>query len=964
MRSSIAVLAWVVSVALSGDDSTPLQPGVPLTRAIASGESHRYVVPVRPGDFVHITAQQKDGANVAIAAAGVNGDNFSEADQSAEELSLIAEESSELVVQITSPLPGSYTIDVETRFPTERDRTEAAAYRALSDALAAHHDRDPARVRASLPRFDEAIALFRSIGHQRGLATALASAGTMRRALRESAGALQAFEELLTLTGVEQGWQVGAHTEIGSIYENLGHYQKALEHFSKALAAADASPLPQPPYMRGTLLQGFGHAYASLGERAKALDYYEKSLAEFRKTTYRNSEGGVLHNIGQLHDEWGDPVRALEFLEQALAIHRKAGHSTRQALTLAAIAKIRGARGETEAAMALIDEALALIKTSADPRLEALILDELAELHLLRGDLEKARKAFDDALAIQRRIGDRWREAASLYGIARLEKRAGRLTEARNAIDRSIEIVRSIRQDVEPRDLRLSFRAATADYYETQIEILMALHEREPDAQWAARAFEASEGARARVLVETLHELRAGAPGSVPPALLARDRDLRARLADKERARMSTLSRNASAQVDAIDREIRDILGELHGIEAQIRRSSPRYAALVAPEPLSLARVQRDALDAETAILEFALGATRSFAWLITSEGVARAYVLADRATIDRAAVRLHTLLSAGEQRKTRHDVERAASALGELLLAHVNLPKTIHRLVIVPDGSLHHVPFAMLPSRRGKALIDDYELAMIPSASTLLMLREVARTPDYRSGIAVFADPVFSSDDARVTGHAAPAAIDPDLVRSAMQAGTSLQRLPATRREANDIRRIAPGVRTALDFDASRQTMLGESSSRHSILHVATHALLNSQEPELSGIVLSLVDRKGQAVDGFVRAHDLYALDLDSDLVVLSACRTATGKELRGEGVVGLLSGFMYAGAPRIVASYWDVKDQATAVLMKHFYKAMMNDGKSPAAALRQAQLMVRNDPRWKAPYYWAGFALHGEFR
>jgi CHAT domain-containing protein len=158
--------------------------------------------------------------------------------------------------------------------------------------------------------------------------------------------------------------------------------------------------------------------------------------------------------------------------------------------------------------------------------------------------------------------------------------------------------------------------------------------------------------------------------------------------------------------------------------------------------------------------------------------------------------------------------------------------------------------------------------------------------------------------------------------------------------------------------------TRSASKSGQYRIVHFATHGLINSQHPELSGVVLSLVDEQGRPQDGFLRLHDVYNLKLGADMVVLSACRTALGKEMKGEGLMGLTRGFMYAGAARVVASLWDVKDEATAELMKRFYQRMFRDGLRPSAALRAAQVSMWKEKRWEAPYYWAAFTLQGEWR
>lgn len=146
-------------------------------------------------------------------------------------------------------------------------------------------------------------------------------------------------------------------------------------------------------------------------------------------------------------------------------------------------------------------------------------------------------------------------------------------------------------------------------------------------------------------------------------------------------------------------------------------------------------------------------------------------------------------------------------------------------------------------------------------------------------------------------------------------------------------------------------------------IVHFATHGFLNDEHPELSGIVLSLFDRNGQPQEGFLRLHDIYNLELPVDLVVLSACNTGLGKDVKGEGLIGLTRGFMYAGAASVVASLWKVDDEATADLMRYFYGFMLKDGLAPAAALRKAQLTMSQQKRWHSPYYWSGFIIQGQY-
>jgi CHAT domain-containing protein len=156
----------------------------------------------------------------------------------------------------------------------------------------------------------------------------------------------------------------------------------------------------------------------------------------------------------------------------------------------------------------------------------------------------------------------------------------------------------------------------------------------------------------------------------------------------------------------------------------------------------------------------------------------------------------------------------------------------------------------------------------------------------------------------------------------------------------------------------------MSDELSRYRMVHFSTHGLLDSRHPELSGLVLSLVDEAGRPQEGFLRLHEIYRLRLNADLVVLSACQTGLGKEVRGEGLIGLVRGFMYAGAPRVMASMWEVDDAATTELMKSFYKGVLQEKLTPAAALRAAQIEMLKKSHWQSPYYWGAFVLHGEWR
>jgi CHAT domain-containing protein len=261
-----------------------------------------------------------------------------------------------------------------------------------------------------------------------------------------------------------------------------------------------------------------------------------------------------------------------------------------------------------------------------------------------------------------------------------------------------------------------------------------------------------------------------------------------------------------------------------------------------------------------------------------------------------------------------------------------------------------------------------------LPSPSTLGILRQNYNDRQSPSRtLAILADPVFSADDERVktpttkTNREAIESVNLGLSRSSRDNDVQWKRLKFTRQEADRIikKLVAANSSTqSFDFEASRATATHPNLSQYKIVHFATHGLANSVRPELSGIILSLVDKNGKPLNGFLRLTDIFNLKLAADLVVLSACQTGLGQNVQGEGIVGLTRGFMYAGAKRVVVSLWNVDDEGTATFMEKFYEEMLQKGLTPAAALRAAQLAMWQQEKWNSPYYWAAFTLQGEWR
>jgi CHAT domain-containing protein len=313
------------------------------------------------------------------------------------------------------------------------------------------------------------------------------------------------------------------------------------------------------------------------------------------------------------------------------------------------------------------------------------------------------------------------------------------------------------------------------------------------------------------------------------------------------------------------------------------------------------------------------------------------------------------------------------------MIIAPASAELGTKRLVVIADGALQYVPFAALPVQGSQPLVVEHEIVSLPSASALAIQRQtLANRQPAPKGIAVVADPVFSTADVRFrssgqakdVAHASASTANDTRILEHLSGGAkngqlAIRRLPFTRQEADQILAVAPAGANfkAIDFRANRALATSGELSQYRYVHFATHGYLDTTRAGLSAIVLSMIDEQGKPQDGFLRAHDIYNLKLPAELVVLSACETGLGKEVRGEGIEGLTRGFMYAGARRVVVSLWNVNDKATASLMQRLYLGMLRGKKTPAAALRAAQIEMLRSKQWQSPYYWAPFVMQGEW-
>ncbi len=922
---------------------------------------------------------------------------------------------------------------------------------------------------SALSFFERSLAIRRAIGDQRGMAVTLGNLARLYAQTGEYQKELEALREALPLAQAAKdpvennilGLLANVHNRLGDVETARQYYQQSLminrSRDDKVGESGTLSNLGKLYYETGQkqlalntltealtlhrLLKNSANEAAtlitlaglwnSMGEAEKALPVCEEALKLAQKSGTGDYEFFALQTLAGIHHNLDNHQKALEYDQAALLLARSRGSKTNEAIILSRIAIDWLRLNDLPKALQFHQQAIALHRASSDQLQLMFALGELCKTQAKLGDQTSATAACRESLVLSRSRRDFESQAKALTLLAQIALVKGNVTESRSLLEEAIQLLELSSSQLSSFEERASFLGFNHALYTDYIKVLMKQHQENPTQGFHQQALQTAERARARTLLAMLTEMRAELRQGVDVALLAREQELLRKLERTATEQNRQRSENAEQhKLSARAREITELSTEIDRVRAQIKQTSPRYAALVQPQPLNLSEMQKEVVnDANTILLEYALGEEKSWLWAVTSTGM-QSYELPKRAEIEAAARRVYELLTARKQRsKFEEDAERrariqkadaefpqAAAALSQMILAPVAAQLGTKRLLIVADGALQYVPFAALPEcgmrnaecgmppqantpankRRARPaiirnpqstirnpLIAHHEIVSLPSASTLAVLRrELAGRKPAPKSIAVIADPVFEKTDARLTNASAQATPvnqaamrsewwQSELERSARDVGRAgeragFARLPATREEAQAAVKFAPAGSSfaALDFAANQTTATSEQLSQYRYVHFATHGVMNNEHPELSGLVLSLLDEKGNDTDGFLRLVEIYNLKLPAEMVVLSACRTGLGKEIKGEGLMSLTRGFMYAGAARVLVSLWDVNDVSTAALMTRMYQGLLQEKLSPAAALRKAQNALRQDLRWAAPYHWAAFTLHGEPR
>lgn len=871
-------------------------------------------------------------------------------------------------------------------------RLEGAALDQLADA--ANYDmklRESTILRAR-ERLTEAEARFRELAmpYEAGYAisyraVSIGESGDFERSRAEFLVALGLFRD----AGDGPAQALALQSLAFQSYED-GRSADAAREFEEALALI---PRDEDPANYAHTLHNSALPLRTLGRFDEGIARHHEAAEMLRSLGDRDGEARALHSLGVAMMHIGETERARELLQAAVELRGKTGVRREQAIGLTNLAELERAAGRADAALALDRRALELVVAPHD---RARVLLSLARDHLTAGSRKEARAQLEAMLGLELPASHRFLGYA-LAELAALESLEGNAVRSDDYFARALAIHETNASDIErartiqlraeakfrrgdtvhaladsaealalfdtigTQSLHAEARAAFRASYRGAVEFRIATLLLEADARSGAgsesdaatlrqAALAASDRARAQLLAES-----AGAAGMrVPQGLLA-ERQLAYELLAGKRQQRDRLLESAqpdSERAHELAREIELLRTRAQLIEGRIAQAQGEAPLAARPD----GRAPAAAVPSGMLVAEYFIG--RGQSWLFEiRDGAVRVHALGPGDRIDALARGLHLAWRKADANSA--DRLGQARRLAQVLFRPLGDPPAAGGIRIVPDGALHLVPMALLARQAWPGLSPGAAI-VIPSLATLQHDR-VADLPDRRQ-LALIADPVYEAGDARLPERAVPANTGSGDPAPASRDGGSLRRLPSAAIEARELMRLVdqPAATLALvGLDASRENVVNAALERYRIVHFATHAFADSRDPALASIALSRFGADGRLLDGALRQYDITQLRLNADLVVLSGCDTALGREIAGEGPIGLSHAFLRSGARAVVATLWQVPDTSTAVLMREFYRSMLLDGRVPAHALALAQDHLKRQPRWSDPYYWAGFQL-----
>ena len=760
----------------------------------------------------------------------------------------------------------------------------------------------------------------------------------------------QFSESFSRLQEAAKDWQeLSLPEQAGQTFSNLGILFKHAADFDQAISMYDRARAllrnREPiPYAR--VLSNLGLCYSELGQQDTARIYFRQAIQA--ETRIKEAENDLIRsrmNLGRSLMLEGRLHEALPILERTVVAAASRSNRETRAYTLNNLGQLLLRLHRIDAAESRLNAALELYRGFGDKRGEAGALHYLGLIARERGDSNSARSLLEQALQLRRDYGMREDAADSLYQLAKLELAAGNVTRAKSLVQDAIPLLETVRNHVPGATLRASFY----DRRRNLLELLVTIAMQPGNKDAAVDGFIAAEFGRGRALLDLLAERRLSAPE--PIELAKRQASIR-----RDINLLSQQKASGPSEEDKLKRQIEARIAEDLEVGAQIEASMDNREPGARPLT-SVSDLQRQILSPQRAVIEYQVGEHRSYVWLVSDRQI-KFFELPPRTVLERQVAAATSLF--GKIWERRRDptmqakFENAMSRLSTTLLGPfkaADLPQTV---ILVLDGDLNRVPFAALRLSDREYMGLHRDLVRAPSAAFLLQGNEPKPIPEFPKSVLALYDPIFAADDPRI-----PSALQ----KNKDLADEHFARLPFND-ELKTIARLVP--RSRYDFlggaDANTEALKGLLLERYAVVHFSTHAIINDEIPELSRIALSIVNNKGRPVNGFLFPYQLADLRMNGAVVVLSACDTALGKKVLGEGLMGFTSSLFSAGASQLVLTTAEVDAQASSLFLSVVYNRFLGRNRtSMEHALTLARQALLKSDRWSDPYYWGSYVAVG---
>lgn len=695
-------------------------------------------------------------------------------------------------------------------------------------------------------------------------------------------------------------------------------------------------------------------------------------------------------SLAELYFKLSRPETALSHYKAGLALGRAGGHRSEQRRALAGLARVYALLGDVTNTTIYLARVQRLESAGADD-LEAHTLELLGAVYRERGEAQEARRMLEASLQLFRRTGSRNGQILVLASLSDLELTCGHESPALDYARASVKLASEDGVPIDPRwrawlalgraqRASADERSALASYFrafglvEAQNVTLTAdqlkvavLSERQcvyreladlyVSAGRSEEAFRVADHGRARATLDLLRAPRSDREAATPEqkaALQAISSEITG-LDNQLRSRSLNEAQRAAAE-----EAVREAARKREGLELDIQTAVLKRFT----RPVDVEALKGQILGPGEVLAEFLIGESRSHLWLVTRDAMRCVELPSRRAIEDQTASYLRLLASRPSSLHFERDLTRlagAASRLFDMLLGGAAQElNAASALTFVADGPLYYLPFETLV-REGRYLIEDYDIGYAPSAGVLSFLRQSSSGVDGRAQreVIAFGDPILGGGRARMIRRAR----GQDRTSEPFEPGVPA-RLPNSAVEITGIAKLFPEGQSSIYLgpEATERALKRAALNGYRRLHFATHAVVDDTFPAHSGLIMSRDD--GQPDDGLLDISEIASLNLDCDLVVLSACGTARGKLVLGEGLLGLTRAFLYAGARSLAVTLWDVSDFTTAALVTSFYRHIAS-GRSNRAALRQSKIdLIRRGGLARHPYYWGPLILVGAAR